>query len=88
MRPVSFRPESPTTIGFVVLVVPLEPHHPAVTLEGEHVRGDAIEEPPIVADDDGTACVVEERFFEGPERIDVQVVGWLVEQQQVRTTLQ
>ena len=44
------------SVRFVVLVVPLEPHHLAVPFEGQHVRRDAIEEPPIVADDDGAAA--------------------------------
>src|SRR5262249_9104298 len=42
-------------VGFVVLVVALEPFHAAVALEGEHVRGNPVEEPAVVADDDGTA---------------------------------
>ena len=67
-------------IDFVVLVVPLEPLHVAVPLEGEHVRRDAIEEPAIVADHHRAARVVQQRFFERPQRIHVEVVGRLVEQ--------
>src|SRR5262245_33151379 len=88
MRPVGLRTEPPTTIGFIVLVIALEPYDAAVTFESEHVRSDAIEEPSIVADDHGTTCVVDKRFFEGPERVDIQVIGGLIEQQQVRTALQ
>src|SRR5262245_51857959 len=88
MRPVGLRTEPPTTIGFIVLVIALEPYDAAVTFESEHVCRDAIEEPAVVADHHGTACVVDERFFERAERVDVQVVGWLVEQRQIRTALQ
>src|SRR6266850_4177427 len=38
------------TVGFVVLVIPLEPDHASVLLEGDHVRGDAVQEPAVVAD--------------------------------------
>jgi hypothetical protein len=47
------------------------------------VGGDAIEEPPIVADDHGAARIGEQHFFERAQRIDVEIVGRLVEQQQV-----
>src|SRR5438105_4453116 len=36
--------EAAFLVGLVVLVVALEPHHAALVLEGEHVRGDAVEE--------------------------------------------
>src|SRR4029079_18235983 len=71
-----------------VLIVHLDQDYASVALERQHVRGDAIEEPPIVADDDGAAGVVEERLFERTQRVDVEVVGRLVEQQQVRPALQ
>src|SRR5689334_1535995 len=38
-------------VRLVVLVVALEPDHPAVALEGQHVGGDAVQEPAVVADD-------------------------------------
>ena len=76
-------------IGFAILVmVPFKPHHLAVALEREHVRGDAIEEPAVVADHDGAAGEVEQRLFERAQRVDVEVVGRLVEQQQVAPSLQ
>ena len=52
MRLIGGRPEAAFPIGLVVLIVPLEPHDLAVALEREHVRGDAIEEPAVVADHD------------------------------------
>src|SRR5688500_18122520 len=88
MRSVRFGAKPPSLIRFVVLIVPLEPDDAAVALEGEHVRGDAIEEPAVVADDHGAAGVVQQRLFERTERVDVEIVGRLVEQQQVRSTLQ
>ena len=42
MRCLRVRAEAATSILFIVLMVTLEPHHVAVTLEGEDVRGDAV----------------------------------------------
>ncbi len=52
------------------------------------MRGDTVEEPAVVADDHGAARVIEQGLLERAERVDVEVVGWLVEQQQVRAALQ
>src|SRR6185503_9926467 len=49
----------PNQISFVGGVVALEPHHLTVALEREHVRGDTIEEPAIVADHHGAARELE-----------------------------
>ena len=55
MRLVGRGAEAALAVGFVVLVVAFEPLDLALALEGEHVGGDAIEEPPVVADDHRTA---------------------------------
>ena len=88
MRLVGGGAEAALAVGLVVLIVPLEPHHLAVAFEREHVRRDAIEEPAIVADDDGAAGEVQQRLFERAQRVDVEIVGRLVEQQQVAALLQ
>src|SRR6185369_7057959 len=75
-------------IGLVVLVIALEPHDAAVALEGEHVGRDAVEEPPVVADHHGTAAERHERLLETPQRVDVEVVRRLVEEEQVAAALQ
>ena len=81
-------PELLLAVLDVLLVRPLEPAHLRVALERQHVRGDAVEEPAIVRDHDRAAGEVEQRVFEGAQRVDVEVVGRLVEQQQVRPALQ
>ena len=48
--------QAPLPVGLVLLVVALEPDRLAVALEGEDVGGDAVEEPAVVADDDGAAA--------------------------------
>ena len=55
----------------------------AVALEGEHVGGDAVEEPAVVADDDGATGKILQRLFQRAQRIDVEIVGRFVEQQQI-----
>ena len=53
------------------------------SLEGERVRRDAVEEPAIVGDHHDAAREGQQRVFESPQGIDVQIVGGLVQQQQV-----
>src|SRR5918993_3647160 len=88
VRLVRLCPEAPLPIGFVVLVVALEPHHLAVPFEGEHVRRDAVEEPAIVADHDGAAGEREQRLLQRAQRVDVEIVRGLVEEQEVTSPLQ
>src|ERR1041385_6957660 len=51
--------------------------------EGGVVRGDPIEEPAVVADDEHAACEFQERLLERPQRFHVEVVRRLVQQQDV-----
>src|SRR5439155_13557292 len=60
----------------------------AVPLEGQDVRGDAVEEPAVVADDHHTAAEVQQRVLQRPQRVHVEVVGRLVQQQQVAAAAQ
>ena len=88
MRLVGFRTEPAVPVRLVVLVVSLEPHDLAVPLEGEHVRGEAIEEPAVVADDHCAPGKRQQRLLERAQRVDVEVVGRFVQEQQVRAALQ
>ncbi len=83
MRLIGRGAEPALAIRLVVLVVALEPDGLRVAFERQDVRGDAIEEPAVVADHDGAAGEVQQRLFERAQRVDVEVVGRLVEQQQV-----
>src|SRR5689334_21174918 len=65
------RAQAAMTVRLVILIVALKLDDLAVALECEHVRRDAIEEPAVVADDDGAAGEVEERLFERAQRVDV-----------------
>src|SRR5438067_1793488 len=88
MRLIGGRAEAAFLVSFVVLIVALEPDHLAVAFEREHMRRDPIEEPPIVADQHGAAGEIQQRFLERAQRVDVEIVGRLVEQQEVAALLQ
>src|SRR5688572_9119426 len=65
--------------ALVVLIVALEPGHLRVALEREHVGRDAVQEPAIVRDHHDAAREREQRLLERAQRVDVEVVGGLVE---------
>src|SRR6185503_2417176 len=67
----------------VFLIVAFAPDHFRIAFEREDVGGDAIEEPAIVRDHHRAAGEVEQRVLERAQRVDVEVVGRLVEEQQV-----
>ena len=50
MRRVGLGAELALAVGFLVLIITIEPDDPALALEREQVRGTAIEEPDVVAD--------------------------------------
>jgi hypothetical protein len=54
-----------------------------VAFVDDEVGADAVEEPAVVADDEGDACEFGEGFFEGAQGVDVEVVGGFIEQQDV-----
>src|SRR6185295_3441264 len=56
----------------------------AVILEHERARDDRIEEIAVVADDEQRAVVFGQTLFERFQRLDVEVVGRLVEHEQIR----
>jgi hypothetical protein len=57
-----------------------------VSLEREHARDDGIEKVPVVTHGDQRAAVLGKSIFERLECFDVEVVGRLVEDEEVRGT--
>jgi hypothetical protein len=55
MRNDAVLPEPAHLVLLVILKVALEPFDVAVAFEGQDMRGDAVEEPAVMADDDGAA---------------------------------
>src|SRR5690606_36047804 len=80
--------EAALLVFLVGLEVALEPLDVAVALEGQDVRGDTIEEEAVVADDHRAAREVLERRLEGRQCLSIEVVGRLVQEQQVAAFLQ
>ena len=75
-----------TTIHSIMGLIPSAAGR--VAFEGQHVSRDPVEEPAVVADDDGATREFQERFFQRPQRVDVQIVGRFVEQEHVGAALQ
>src|SRR6185503_4866925 len=66
----------------------LEPDRLGVSFEGEDVGRDAVEEPAVVRDHDGAARELEQRLLERAQRVDVEVVRRLVEEEDVAARAQ
>src|SRR5262245_6022675 len=88
VRDYRIRAQPTHLVLLVILVVALEPFHMALALEGKDVGRDAVKEPAIVADDHGAAGEVLQRLFQRAQRIDVEIVGRLVEQQHIGARLE
>src|SRR6185312_10943835 len=88
MRLVGLRAEPALAVGLVIRVIALEPHHLAVALEGENMRRDAVEEPAVMGDDDRAAGEFQQRLFERAQRVDIQIVGRLVQENHIGGGLQ
>ena len=80
--------EPPHLVLFVILEIALEPLDMAIALEGQDMGGDAIEEPAVMADDHGAAGEILQRLFQRAQRVDIEIVGGLVEQQNVGAGLE
>ena len=64
-------------------VAALEEIHLRIAFKGEYVGGHTVEEPAVVADDDGAAGEVLQTFLQGAERVHVDVVGGFVQEEDV-----
>tara|TARA_B100000959_G_C14880133_1_gene582157 strand:- start:567 stop:725 length:159 start_codon:yes stop_codon:yes gene_type:complete len=49
---------------------------------------DAVQEPPIVGDDNGTTGKGQQTFLQSSQGFNIEIVGRFVEQQDVGTTLE
>jgi len=67
-----------------VVVVIARIHLNLAVVDVGNVRADLIQEVTIVRDDNHGGIALVERIFQPANRVDVQVVGWLIQQQHVR----
>ncbi len=70
------------------LEIALEPLDMAVPFECENMRGEPVQEEAVVADDYGAAGEILERRLEARQRLHVEIVRRLVEQDQIPALLQ
>ena len=83
-----FNAQSLGFVHFIVGIAAFKEEHIAVAFEGQNVCADAIEEPAVVADHYGATGEAFEAFFQGTEGVDVDVVGRLVEEEDVALLFQ
>jgi hypothetical protein len=79
-------PKTLAKISLVYFKIPLAPSQFSIAFESKNVGSEAIKEPAVVTSHDDTAGKIRNRFFQGAKCINVQVIGWFVEQQDVTTT--
>ena len=60
----------------------------SLAFEGEDVGADTVQKETIMADNDGAACEIDKRIFEGTQGFNIEVVGWLIELKHVATFFQ
>src|SRR5208337_83418 len=80
--------EAAELVLLVGLEVALEPLDMAVAFESEDVRGEPVEEEAIMADDHGAAGEILQRRLKARQRLHVEVVRRLVEEEQIPALLQ
>ena len=76
LDPVRFRrirPQPPPLVCLICLEIPLEPLHVAVALERKDVSGQTIQKPAVMADDHRAPSEFNQRLFQRPKRVHVQV---------------
>ena len=83
MGPIGFGAETPASVLFVFAVVAGEPDHLAVALKGQNVGGDPVQEPAIMGDDQRRTGKGIQRVFQRAQRVDIQIVAGLIQQQHI-----
>jgi hypothetical protein len=66
--------QSGLPVSFIFRIVTVKEDHLALALEGEDMRRDPVEEPPVVADDHVAAREVIEPLFKRPHGVHVDVL--------------
>jgi len=71
------------SIIFIIGVIPLEEEAVAITLERQNMRCNAIQKVPIVRYHHGASRKVKQCLLQTPKSLDVEVVCWLVENDEI-----
>ncbi len=75
-----FLAEPAMPVRFIIGIIAFKPQHLAVALEGQDMRGHAVQEPTIVRDHHRAAGETQQRLLERPERLDIEIVGRFIEE--------
>ena len=78
MRLVRLVTKTSTMIGRVIRIIALEPLGVTLAFEGKYVRGDPIEKPAIVRNDQHASGKLQKCLLKGAKRFDIEIVGWFV----------
>ena len=84
MRLIGFSAEPAMSVLFVARPVAIVEMHLCIALKGNDVGGKTIEEPTIVADDDGGSDEVLQRLFESAHDVHIEIVRRFIEQNHIR----
>src|SRR5207244_7157890 len=83
VRAIRFLAEPLPPVGLVLAIIAFKPHDLAVSFERQDVGRDAVQKPAVVAAHHAATAEPLEPFLQGPHGVHVQVVGRLVQQQQI-----
>src|SRR6185437_8213475 len=72
MRLIRVDPQTALLVGLIVLVIAFEPFDMAVAFERQHMGGNTVQEPAVMADDHGAAGEFLQRRFQRAQRIHVE----------------
>ena len=75
-------------VDFILRIAALEEEDLTIALEGKNVSTDSVEESAVVADYHSTTGKCLQTFLQGTQRVHVDIVGWLIEEQYVALLLQ
>ena len=79
----SFLTQSFAFVFFVLLVIAFKERPLRVTFSSEDVGTNAIEEPAVMADNNGTARELKQCIFQCAQGFNVQIIRWFIEQQHI-----
>ena len=75
--------QSLLAVFLVVGIVTFKPDNFGISLESKDMGGNPIEKPAIMADNHRTPAKVFQRLFQRTERIDIEIVGGFIKEQDV-----
>jgi len=88
MRLISFRSQPFLSVFLVIRIIALKPDYLGIAFKSQDVCGDPVEEPAVMADNDCTTAKIFKRLFQGAQGVNVKVVSWFIEKQDISAIFQ